>query len=392
MNSMWTVIKKDLKRYFTDKRLLVSLFLPGIIIFTVYNFIGGAIMGGIMGEDSAYVVYAENLPEEISGRLKTDKGMTFSFKEVSSSERDGATALLKSGEIQLYVVFDEDFIIKASEYDVNSGLPAPKVKVYFNSAEIRSESAYSRFSGILNEYEQSIANRFDVNPPTGEAYDVATPEDMSAMIITMVFPMVLLIFLWTGCMMISAEAIAGEKERGTMATLLVTPIKRSDLVFGKILSSGLTALTSSVCSFIGIMLSLPGLFAGMGVVIGSVYNAGTYIALFALILFTVLLFNVLLMIISTLSKSVKEAASWSSAAMLPIMLVSVSTLMGKTATAPLLYLIPVYNTAQCFTALLSLSFDPINFLITIAANAAYILLGAWALKKMFENEKIMFSK
>ena len=59
---------------------------------------------------------------------------------------------------------------------------------------------------------------------------------MSAQMITMMLPYLLLIFLFTGCVAITSESIAGEKERGTINTLLVTPTKRSYLAIGKIIA------------------------------------------------------------------------------------------------------------------------------------------------------------
>lgn len=70
-------------------------------------------------------------------------------------------------------------------------------------------------------------------------------------------PMLLMLFLFSGCMAVAPESIAGEKERGTIATLLVTPMKRSDLAIGKILALALIALLSGISSALGTVLALP---------------------------------------------------------------------------------------------------------------------------------------
>ena len=88
---------------------------------------------------------------------------------------------------------------------------------------------------FLDTYESALANKFDVNPGE-EVYDMATEEDLSAQVFSMMVPMLLMIFLFSGCMAVAPESIAGEKERGTIATLLVTPVKRSHLAVGKIIS------------------------------------------------------------------------------------------------------------------------------------------------------------
>jgi sodium transport system permease protein len=69
--------------------------------------------------------------------------------------------------------------------------------------------------------------------------------------------MLIIMFLFSGAMSIGPDSIAGEKERGTIATLLVTPVKRSEIAIGKVMSLSIISLFSATSSFIGIMLSLP---------------------------------------------------------------------------------------------------------------------------------------
>ena len=64
-------------------------------------------------------------------------------------------------------------------------------------------------------------------------------------------PLLILVFLFSGCMAIAPESIAGEKERGTIATILVTPIRRSELALGKIFSLSIIALLSGLSSTVG---------------------------------------------------------------------------------------------------------------------------------------------
>lgn len=87
--------------------------------------------------------------------------------------------------------------------------------------------------------------------------------------------MLMLIFLYSGCMSIAPDSIAGEKERGTLATMLVTPMKRGNLAVGKILSLGTLALLSGLSSFIGTITSLPKMMGGaMDGMNTAVYGAG----------------------------------------------------------------------------------------------------------------------
>ena len=94
-----------------------------------------------------------------------------------------------------------------------------------------------------------------------------------------------------------------------------------------------------------------------------------------------------------LAKNLKEASQWSSVLMIFIMMFGITSLMGmgNIPTNPIIYLIPVYNSVQCMASIFSMSFNGLNFMITILSNILYIFLGVLLLAKMFNSEKIMSS-
>ena len=190
---------------------------------------------------------------------------------------------------------------------------------------------------------------------------------------------------------ICSESIAGEKERGTIATLLVTPTKRSYIVIGKASALGITALASALISFIGLIASIPKL-VGTDLSL-SAYNISTILMLLLVITVTVLLFTVVLTIVSTFAKSVKEASSLSIPVMIVVMLLGATSFMGTAAsTNAALYLIPVYGAIQSLTGILSMSITPLCFSMFLLSSIIYIGLGAFILTKMFNSERIMFNK
>ena len=65
--------------------------------------------------------------------------------------------------------------------------------------------------------------------------------------------------------------------------------------------------------------------------------------------------------------------------------------MGNVPTNPLVYMIPVYNSVQCLSSIFSMSFNGLNFIVTILSNIIYIGTGVFVLTKMFNSEKIMSS-
>lgn len=387
MRNIFAIFKKELRRFFTDKRMLVMLILPGVLIFAIYSVIGNFIPEP--SADFTYIVYVENQPVEFEIFNNTEL-YNIEVHQITQDNREDILNGVKDGETQLIISYEEDFLNKVNNYDSSSGLAAPKVEMYYNSSVMESATIFAYYTAVLNSYEASVTNKFDINP--GLNYDLATQEDLFAQVLTSLLPYMLMIFLLSGCMAVVTESIAGEKERGTIAALLITPIKRSHLAIGKILALSVTSLVSAASSFAGLIGSLPQLLKGMNFTL-DIYDAGAYFALLAVLIVTVFIFTVLLSIVSAFAKSVKEATTYGIPLMLIVMVLGLSTMMGGGGAKNMwLYLIPIYNSVQCLVGIFSLTFNPIAFLITILSNLVFVLGGVFVLAKMFNSEKIMFSK
>ena len=384
MNAILAIFKKEIKRFFTDKRLLLSLLLPGLIIYFVYS-----LMGSFMGDmfnptGETYQVYVYNQAqshEAINNPPDLDIKVTQKLGEVTNED----IQKLKDEEISLIIFFENDFDIKMQNGE------KPKVTIHFLSSSINSSAVYSYYSSTF-----SAVSIKDVNYLIDAPIDYATSEDMSGMFLGMLMPFLLVVLLVTGCLAVASESIAGEKERGTMATLLVTPVKREYIAVGKIFALSVVSIMSATSSFLGVMLSLPKLMGGaMGESLPvATLTAGNYLAIFAIVLGLVLLFNMVLSIVSCYAKSVKEASQLATPVLLLVIIMAVPTLvsMGEIITNPLLYLIPIYNALQCLTALFRGSFSLLNFLITVGVNLLITAVGVYILAKMFDSEKMMFDK
>jgi len=203
-----------------------------------------------------------------------------------------------------------------------------------------------------------------------------------------------MIFLFSGCAAIAPESIAGEKERGTLATLLVTPLGRSELAAGKILSLATLSFLSGLITAIATILSLPKLMNGAEDMIdASIYGAVDYFFLAIVILSTILLLVALISIISAFAKTIKEATSTIMPLMIIVMLVGVSGMFGGSGqTNPIYYIIPLYNSVQSMSGVFSLDYSAVNIVISGISNLVYAVIGGFVLTKMFNSEKIMFSR
>ena len=210
----------------------------------------------------------------------------------------------------------------------------------------------------------------------------------------MMLPMLMMIFLFSGCMAVAPESIAGEKERGTIATLLVTPMKRSSLALGKIISLSAIALLSGVSSFLGTMLSLPNLM-GMGAegMDASVYGMKDYAMLLGLILTTVLLLVAVISVISAYAKSVKAAGTAISPLMIVVMGISLIPMFsGEQESSMFSSLIPLFNSVESMHAIFSFSYNAVQVALTMVSNLVYAGIITFVLTRMFNDEKVMFSK
>ena len=389
-NAIFKIFKKELDRFFKDRRTLIALIMPGILIYLLYSLMGN-FMGDAFMPDEEYtpIIYSVNTPESAKA--------LFSAAEIeitASSDIEAEKQLITDGEADILMIFPEGFDEKIMTYSPATGELAPNVEIYYNSTSTNSTTAYQTVVAVFDMFESSISNVFDVNRISSEdqSYDLSSEEDMMGMIFSMMMPMLMMSLLFSGCMAVAPESIAGEKERGTIATLLITPTKRSHIAIGKILALSVMALISGTSSTIGTLLSLPKLMGGDVELGNPTYNVSDYVMLAAVILSTVLVFITLISIISAYAKSIKEAGTYLSPLMIMSMLVGLSGMSGEATSVRALYLIPVYNSVQNMVAIFSFSGDAINVIITVCANLALTAVGVFVLTRMFNSEKIMFNR
>lgn len=396
MNNIFTIMKKELFRYFTDKRMLfTTILLPGLMIYIVYSFMGEALSSQLnVVDDYKTSIYAIDVPESLKPVFDS---LNLDYLDTEKSI-DEMKMQVENQECDLVVVFPKDFDKAVAVYDSQTSVqPAPEIEIYYNSSKTESSNGYRIVTEVLNQYESSMINKFDINTDTEIKYDLASDKDITGQIFSMLLPMLLMTFIFSACVSIAPESISGEKERGTLTTLLVTPVKRSEIAIGKIFALSILALLSGLSSFAGTALSLPKLMAiegseDLGVSV-NVYGIQDYALLLMIILCSVLLIITLISIVSAYAKSVKEASTYVSPLMVVTMLISLSTMFGNGAVLErYLYFIPIYNSVQCMSSIFRFSVDVINVVITFISNLIYSGVLVWLLAKMFNSEKIMFSK
>ena len=286
-----TIIKKEFARFFGDRQLLfTAVVLPGLMIYLIYTFMGMGMKKMVTeGANELVTLCVENLPNSVAPIIDGIPATMTSQQPVSQEDIDK----LEDKNLNVVLVrFPEAFDETVATYDPQSGVAAPNVEIYYNSTNNASSRVYHMLEGSLSAYENQLSNRFDINRVDNleeTHFDMAKQDDVLGSILSKLIPMLILMMLFSGVMAIAPSAIAGEKERGTIATLLVTPLRRNELALGKVVSLSGMALMSGISSFIGIALSLPKMIQADEAGMELNYTFNDYIAILLIILATVLI-------------------------------------------------------------------------------------------------------
>jgi len=395
-NNTLTIIKKEFARFFGDKQLLfTSVIMPGLLIYIIYSLLGnGMSKMATEGTNELVTVRVENLPESVVPMWENLPATVVLKQSVSQEDIDN----LENKDLnEVLAIFPEEFDSLVATYNPQSGEAAPNVKIYYNSANNASSRVYYMLEGSLSTYEDQLSNRFDINRADNEEahFDMASQDDVLGSILSKLIPMLILMMLFSGVMAIAPSAIAGEKERGTIATLLVTPMRRNELALGKVVSLSGMALLSGLSSFIGIVLSLPKMIQAdtAGIELGLNYTGADYAVLLITILATVLIMASVVSMLSALAKDVKNAGTMIVPFMLVVMFCGLTPMFQSGTPESLTsYMIPFYNSIQVMTATFAHEMRWMPVIVMLASNVAFTGIAVWGLTRMFNSEKIMFSK
>lgn len=396
MKNIWTIIKKELTRFFLDKRLVfTTLLFPGLMIYAMYSLMGSAMSNLGQVEDTyTSIAYVVHLPTSVS-TLVDQADIAIDFIAIDDADVAEKKNELSNKTADLVLVFPSDFDVAVSNA-VNDGGEAPSVDIYYNSTREESAQAYGLMVGVLDAYETSISNAFHINHQLDVVYDLASEQDVLGMVFSMLLPFLILSFLFSGCLAVTPESIAGEKERGTIATLLITPIKRHELAIGKILSLSILASLAAISSFIGTILSIPKMMGMSGELSGGAiahFAPTDYVAMLLVIISIVLFIVSFLAILSAYAKTVKEANTLAMPFMILTLLIGIMTMFGESNTAnTFIYLIPIYGPTQALVGVFGFHANWLHILLGTISSMVYAGILGVVLIRMFNSEKIMFNR
>ncbi len=390
MKNILTIFKKEWDRVIKDRRLVITvILLPGIMIYLIYSFLGVAIEN--FAEEDVYNIAIVNLTDDFQDIYNMEENrFDLNVVEIETSEITTYQQNVDNEEWTMVIVFPENI------ESYNGVGEKPIVSIYSNPNVLSSSSISSRFISYLITYQNTLSYDLwgDTNYFTLAQTGTELDENlMAGTLMASLLPMLVIMFLFSGAMSVGPESIAGEKERGTIATLLITPIKRSQLALGKVLSLSVLSLLSAISSFLGIILSLPKLLNYENADI-SIYSFSEYLMILLVLFSTIFVIVGIISIVSAYAKSLKEANSYIAPIYIITILVSVTSAFSNGANPNLyLYVLPIFNSVQSLIAIMTFSENAWTYLlITVLANICYLVIFVTILNKMFNSEKIMFAK
>ena len=260
--------------------------------------------------------------------------------------------------------------------------------------------AYSALTNIIEAYSKTVvAQRLlarDISDDllTPVVIDARTTEDeeegMGKLMLSMLLPLMLVIFSISGPMGVAVDLGAGEKERGTLEPLLTTQAGRLSLLWGKFFAITVMGLLSTISSLLGLMISMRqsgGLFQGSAVTIEPI----TILLIGLVTLLLTMFFGAVELSISIYARSFKEAQTYISPLMLVSFIPTYATYLLDAKNIDTYYFhIPLANITCLLKEFLAGIYNVSHIAITFAWIIIYIVAAVLFARHMFSKEEVIF--
>ncbi len=391
MRALLTVVAKELKENFRDRRTLLSALLFGPL-FGPFMF---AVLIGLL-LDKAVTEIDQKVELAVSGSAHAPNLMRFLEQHdvaITHVELDaaGARAAIRGGAHRLVLLVPEDFPDAFAR-----SVPAP-VQIFSDGSDNRTGKYASRVRQLLAGYSAQIgASRLlarGLNPAVAQAVavddvDVSTPAGRALLVLGMMTYFILFAMLMGG-LYLAIDATAGERERGSLESLLTLPVRRETLIYGKILATCCYMLLSLAITLAAFAVSLR--FVPLEE-LGMSANFDALIALRVLLVAApfVLLGAGLMTVVASFTRTYKEAQSYLTVVLLiptlPIIFAGLYSLRPSNS----LMAVPSLSQHLLMTSLLR--DEPLQD-IHIAVSAGTTLLAglllAWLAGRLYRREAIL---
>ena len=402
-----TVFLKELKDSLRDRRTLISMIVIPTLVMPGLMFGAGAVMAKIMKKaraeaTSLVIVGGEDSPGIVAALQAHPK-----FRVVESDA--DFRQLVSDKKIRLAVAIPPGF-----EAALEAGTPQ-QITLYHYESEMKSGLGVSAVEGFFRDLRQkTVAARLTerglpanlVQPFEVRRENVAPPAKVGGNIIGGVIPYLIVIMCFTGAMYPAIDLTAGEKERGTMETLLCSPVPRVNIVLGKFLMVMTASVTTMVLSLVSmgasvvIGSSLLGGGAAKAAAAGAAKGATASVipmldplglfGVFAMILPVAVLFAAVLLAVSLYAKSYKEAQSYVSPLLIVIIMPAVMGMLPGIDLTVKTALIPILNLSLVCKEMLSVVWNWPMIGLIFGSTVVYAGIALAYCVRMFNREDVIF--
>lgn len=401
------IAAKETRDLLRDRRTVLLILVLPLLLYPLFGFAGFVLASGYIRQTTTVGIVGEvgpGLP-----RLVDSGGTNFAAGLVSAKSDPGTVTLrpladtnaeagLNSKAVDAVVVIPSDFAERVRKRE------KPKIDVRIREGEEKSKLAGKRVQTILGVWQEQVRKQrfrdsglpedfdqpFEVRDPDEKKDDVKKGADELRDQFVKVFPFILIVWMVAGAIQPAVDLTAGEKERGTMETLLISPAERSEIVVGKWLAVTLFGFSSVVWNVV--WLTIAGVLFGewLG---APVVNLPGVLGCVLLGLPIAMLFSAVSIALGVFARSTKEGQYY----LMPLMLVSMPLafwgMMPGTELTPTTSLIPLTGATLLQQKLLSVSNDPIPWEYFVPVLGSHLLFAALALAfaiRQFQRESVLF--
>jgi len=236
--------------------------------------------------------------------------------------------------------------------------------------------------------------------------NVAPPEKVGGAMFGGIIPYIIVLLCFTGAMYPAMDLTAGEKERGTLETLLASPVPRSAIVYGKFFVVLTSALSTVILAGLSTLVSLPlsGWLIG-GMVKGAAATAGAgaaatgvmpqinplgFLVSLGMVVPVAILFAAVLLAVSVFARTYKEAQSYAGPMIMVVIMPTVAAMLPGVELNLGLSLIPILNVSLVSKELVSGTFNPVHLAVIFGSSCVYAAAALAFATQLFKRESVLF--
>src|SRR6202140_4266449 len=309
--------------------------------------------------------------------------------EISSKQIRAAVEIPPGFDAKLAAGEPMSVKIYMYEGELKSGFGADRLQKFFR--DVRDRTIRERLEA--RRLPESLIRPFDI-----KQQNVAPPEKVGGPILGGLVPYFVILLSLTGAMYPAMDLTAGEKERGTIETILCSPVSRTHLVLGKFLM----VLTASIATAILAITSMAVSFgAGKKMLLGVTHGAAdaalqvtitgkAMVSIFFVVLPLAVFFSAALLVFSLFAKSFKEAQSYISPLMIVVVLPAVAALFPGVELSPALALVPVLNTSLVSKEIITGTYHWNLIALIFLSSSVYAAVALTIAVKLFQREDVLF--